>query len=79
MNLLNRFRIGPKITGIVLLLLLLTALVGGCGLFYLNQMNDRLDRIVDESAEKVKEATLLSRDETGWQGLASEMAGTFSP
>jgi PAS domain S-box-containing protein len=62
MNLLDRFRIGPKITGIVVLLLVLTALGGASGLFYLHQMNDRLNAIVDRSAEKVKLAAYLSRD-----------------
>jgi methyl-accepting chemotaxis protein len=62
MSLLNRFRIGPKILGIVLVLLLLTAVVGGSGLFYLNQMNNRFNDVVDRSATKVRDATLLSRN-----------------
>ncbi|HSJ56849.1 MAG TPA: response regulator [Anaerolineae bacterium] len=62
MSWLGRFRIGPKIVAIVLLLLLLTALVGGSGLFYLDQMNDRLNQVVELSATKAQEATLLSRD-----------------
>jgi signal transduction histidine kinase/DNA-binding response OmpR family regulator/HAMP domain-containing protein len=59
---LGRFRIGPKITGALLIVLLLTAFVGATGLFYLNQTNRRLADIVDNSAEKVKVAALLSRD-----------------
>jgi CheY-like chemotaxis protein len=62
MNVLNRFRIGTKIAGTVLIVLALTALVAGLGLVYMNQMNDRLNHIVDVSAEKVNLAGYLSRN-----------------
>ncbi len=53
-DLLNRFRIGTKITGVVLVVLALTVVVGVAGLIYLNQMNTRLIHLVDVSAEKVR-------------------------
>jgi CheY-like chemotaxis protein len=62
MNILNRFRIGTKIAGTVLIVLGLTALVAALGLTYLNQMNDRLDHIVNVSEEKVRLAARLHRN-----------------
>jgi CheY-like chemotaxis protein len=62
MNILNRFRIGTKIAGTVLIVLALTALIAALGLVYLNQANDRLAHIVDVSEEKVRLAARLHRN-----------------
>jgi CheY-like chemotaxis protein len=62
MSILNRFRIGPKIVGTVLIVLALAMLIGGTGLFYLNQVNNRLNSIVDVSAEKIRLAGHINSD-----------------
>jgi CheY-like chemotaxis protein/HAMP domain-containing protein/putative methionine-R-sulfoxide reductase with GAF domain len=62
MSILNRFRIGTKVAGTVLIVLSLTALIAALGLTSLNQVNDRTGHIVDVSAAKVKLAGDLGRN-----------------
>lgn len=50
----KNLRVGAKINGIVLVILALSIVIAAMGLYYLNGMNNRLNRIVDVSAEKIK-------------------------
>jgi len=50
----NNLKIGTKVVGVLIIVLVLTAINAGVGMYYLSGMNTRLNRIVDVSAEKIK-------------------------
>lgn len=62
MKTLNNFKIGTKVVGVLIIILALSALNTGVGIYFLNGMNSRLDGIVDGSAEKIKLAARINRN-----------------
>lgn len=60
MRVFRNLKIGYKIVGTLLLTLAFTALVGWVGLFFLGEMNTRLNNIVDISTQKVRLASSIN-------------------
>jgi methyl-accepting chemotaxis protein len=58
----NNLKIGTKVVGVLVVVLVLTAINAGVGMYYLSGMNTRLNRIVDVSAQKIKLAGHINSD-----------------
>ncbi len=61
MNILNRMKINAKILSAVILVVIMASALAFLSVFYLNQMNNRLNYLVDISAEKVRLAGVLNQ------------------
>jgi len=61
MKTFNNLNVGAKIIGTLAIILGLTLLIAGLGLYFLNGMNGRLNNIVDVTAEEIKLAAAINR------------------